>query len=76
MDSGAVGTDDADNPSGGQFKAQILNQKMIAKTLAQVDRLHHQVTKTRSGRNGDATGFGRLLVSLSDQFFIGLNAGT
>jgi hypothetical protein len=49
----AVGSDDPHDATRGQQEGEILHQQSLVKTLYQLVRVHHHVTESWSGGNGD-----------------------
>ena len=57
----AVWPDHADDAAGRQVEVQAVDQQLVAKGLAQIFDLDHQVAQPRSGRDIDLVGFVTLL---------------
>src|SRR5207247_1535486 len=57
----AVGSDDPDDAAGRQPETQLLDQEVVAETLAHPLGLDDEVAEPRAGRQDDLRGLRRLL---------------
>ncbi len=71
---GAVGADDADDTAGRQGEGHVLYQEPIAVGFAHPVRLDHHFSQPRSGRNINLELLGLLLVVLSQQCLVSVDA--
>src|SRR4029079_12262003 len=72
---GAVGTDDADDPTLGEIKADVFIEQLVTEALGHGLGLYDDIPQTRARRNVDFQVFGALLLLLRHQFFVAVQPG-
>src|SRR5262249_54279128 len=73
--AGAVGPDDAYDPTARKGEGEVVDEQVVAVRLFETARLDNDVTQSRPGRDVDFGGLNPLGGILTEEGFVGVQAG-